>query len=69
MNSTKISMNLPDEALHSLRELADRHEITMTEAARRAISVLKYLDDERQAGHDLLIRDPQTKETDRLVFH
>jgi hypothetical protein len=62
-------MNLPDEVLHTLRELADRYDITMTEAVRRAISVLKYLDDERHAGRDVLIRDPQTKETDRLIFH
>lgn len=40
----------------------------MTEAARRAITVMKLLDDTQRNGHDVLLRDPATQETDRLIF-
>lgn len=68
MSTTKISMNMSDEALASLRELAERYDVTMTEAARRAITVMKLLDDSQRDGRDVLLRDPATKETDRLIF-
>ncbi len=61
-------MNLPDEILGTLRELAARDSITMTEAARRAIMVWKLLDDAQRAGQHVLLRDPRTKETERVVF-
>lgn len=68
MSATKISMNMSDEALADLRELAERYHVTMTEAARRAITVMKLLDDRQRDGHDVLLRDSATRETDRLIF-
>ncbi len=68
MSATKISMNMSDEALAALRVLAERYNVTMTEAARRAITVMKLLDDSQRDGRDVLLRDPQTQETDRLIF-
>jgi Ribbon-helix-helix protein, copG family len=64
----KISVNLSDEILDSIREIASRDNVTMTEALRRAISVYKFLDDAQRAGKSILVRDPETKETERLVF-
>lgn len=68
MSATKISMNMSDEALSDLRDLAERYGVTMTEAARRAITIMKLLDDKQRDGHDLLLRDSTTRETDRLIF-
>lgn len=68
MSATKISMNMSDEALAALRELAERYNVTMTEAARRAITVMKLLDDSQRDGRDVLLRNPKTQETDRLIF-
>ena len=68
MSATKISMNMSDEALADLRELAARYNVTMTEAARRAIAVMKLLDDSQRNGRDVLLRDPGTQDTDRLIF-
>ncbi len=68
MSATKISMNMSDETLAALRELAERYNVTMTEAARRAISVMKLLDDNQRDGNDVLLRNPKTRETDRLIF-
>lgn len=68
MGSQKISMNLSDEVLEALREVALRDNVSMTEATRRAISTWKFLDDAQRSGKSVLIRDPQTRETERLVF-
>ncbi|MFC7529905.1 ribbon-helix-helix protein, CopG family [Actinoplanes sp. GCM10030250] len=64
----KISVNLSDEVLGALREMADRDNITMTEVLRRAISTLKFLDDSRRDGKALLLRDEKTQEMERIVF-
>jgi predicted transcriptional regulator len=65
---TKISVNLSDEVLDALREMAARDNVTMTEALRRAISTFKFLQDAQRSGKALLLRDPATKETERLIF-
>lgn len=68
MGMTKVSMNLSDEIVGVLRELAERDGLTQTEVARRAISTWKFLDDAQQSGNAVLIRDPLTGDTERLVF-
>ena len=68
MSFTKISVNLSEEVLQALREMAQRDNITMTEALRRSISTQKFLDDEQRAGKLILIEDPETKEKQRVVF-
>ena len=37
MSFTKISVNLSEEVLQALREMAQRDSITLTEALRRSI--------------------------------
>jgi len=68
MSFTKISVNLSDEVLQALREMAQRHDVTVTEALRRSISTQKFLEDEQRAGRVILIEDPVTKEKQRVVF-
>jgi predicted transcriptional regulator len=68
MSFTKISVNLSDEVLQALREMAQRDSITLTEALRRSISTQKFLEDEQRAGKWILIEDPETKEKQRVVF-
>ena len=64
----KISVNLSDEVLAALREMSSRDNITMTEVLRRAISTLKFLEDAQREGKAVLLRDPKTKETERIFF-
>lgn len=64
----KISVNLSDEVLGALRGMASRNNVTMTEALRRAISTQVFLEEAQREGHALLLRDPVTKETERVVF-
>lgn len=68
MGYRKISVNLSNEVLDALHELAARDNVTMTEALRRAISTLKFLQDSQREGKSVLLRDPDTKETERLIF-
>ncbi|CRK59197.1 hypothetical protein [Alloactinosynnema sp. L-07] len=69
MTYQKISVNLPVEVLEALREMAERDNLTQTEVLRRAISALKFISDAHKAGQAILLRDPSTKETERLVFY
>lgn len=68
MGIQKISMNLSDEVLEALREIAARDNVTLTEATRRAISTWKFLDDAQRDGQHLLIRDPKTRKAERVIF-
>jgi metal-responsive CopG/Arc/MetJ family transcriptional regulator len=68
MSFTKISVNLSDEVLQALREMAQRDNVTVTEALRRSISTQKFLEDEQRAGKLILIEDPKSKEKQRIVF-
>jgi len=65
---TKISVNLSDEVLAALRDMSARDNVTMTEELRRAISTLKFLQDAQRDGKAILLRDPETRETERLIF-
>jgi len=68
MPHQKISVNLPDEVLRALREIAANDSVTQTEALRRSISTMKFLQEAQREGKAILIRDPATMETDRLIF-
>lgn len=68
MGATKVSMNLPNEILDVLRDMAGRDGVSMTEATRRAISMWKFLDDAQRDGKAVLLRDPVSKETERIIF-
>ena len=66
--STKLTVNLSEEVVAILRDLASREGTTMTEVLRRAIAVQKYLTDEQAAGKNIVIEDPETKTARQLVF-
>ncbi|MGI5245961.1 hypothetical protein [Dactylosporangium sp. CA-139066] len=41
----------------------------MTEILRRALSSWRIIDEAQREGKAILIRDPMTNETERIVFH
>lgn len=53
--SVKMSVNLPDDAVENLREIAKKNGITLTAALRQAIANEKFLEDELKEGEKLLI--------------
>ena len=66
-NTRKVSMNLSNEAIATLKELADKRGVTMTEVLRHAIGTEKFLDDVTSKKGEVLIKDKQGK-IDRVVF-
>ena len=64
----RLSINLNPESADILREYANRKGISVTEAVRRAIGALSFLDESQSKGASVLIRDgPDTKEVVLLV--
>ncbi|MFG1921236.1 CopG family transcriptional regulator [Cryptosporangium sp. NPDC048952] len=51
----RLSVNLGEEPAAALREIMTRQDISATEAVRRAISLLKFVEDEQRAGNRLAI--------------
>ena len=54
---TRLSVNVNIETANFLRSYADRRGCTITEAVRRAVAVLKFVTDETDAGHRLIVGD------------
>lgn len=44
--TTRLSVNINDETAAALRELAERHETSVTEIVRRATGLYKFVRDE-----------------------
>lgn len=54
----KVTVNLSDETIRDLQEVADKRGITLTEAIRRAIATEKFVQDERDEGSKILVEKP-----------
>ena len=63
----RVSVNLPENIVETLKQLAVRDSITMTEVIRKAIMTEKLLSDEIKDGHKILIED-QSKKFRQLIF-
>jgi hypothetical protein len=56
-NLVRLSVNLSPAVFNELKGYADRKGVSVTEAVRRAISVLKYVDDAQDRGATLNIEE------------
>ncbi len=63
----RVSVNLPENIVEILKQLAARDGITMTEVIRKAIMTEKLLSDELKDGNKILIED-QSKKFRQLIF-
>jgi uncharacterized protein YnzC (UPF0291/DUF896 family) len=66
--TVKVSVNLSEEVVNVLRELANRRGITMTEAIEQAILNDKYLNDIKEEGSKILVTK-SGKETQQVKFN
>jgi hypothetical protein len=66
---TKVTVNLPDETVEALKNIAGARGTTMTEALRQVIESQRFLDGEVQKGNDLLIQNPRDKSVRQVVFN
>lgn len=62
----RLSLNLSAEAMAVLRDYAERKGVSLTEAVRRAIGILKFVDETQGSGASMTVeRDGRSKE---IVF-
>ena len=54
----KVAFTLPLETIEKLDKIASRHGITMSDAIRRAVATVDYLDNEIQEDSKILIQKP-----------
>jgi predicted transcriptional regulator len=57
----KMSVNLPDNIVQVLKELAAKRNTTMTEVLRHAIGTEKFIEEVQEAGGQVLVEDKQGK--------
>jgi hypothetical protein len=51
----RLSVNLSPTVADALRQLTERHGSSITEEVRRALSIWKFIDDQRSEGGEILI--------------
>jgi hypothetical protein len=57
----RFNVNLNTEAAEIVREYAERKGISLTEAIRRAIGVLQFVDEVHERGSSVLVNDGKTQ--------
>lgn len=64
----RLNVNLNKETAAALKDITDKQGISLTEAVRRAIALLKYIDDERTQGRKIQTMDADGKNKRELVL-
>ena len=65
---TRLSVNINDATAEQLRRVAKDRGINITEAVRRAIALLAFIEDEVQAQHQVQVVDPESGSVRELVM-
>ncbi len=66
--ATKVTVNLPDDVVLALDQLATKRGITKTEALRQSIVNEKFFQETHDSGNEVLIRDPKKDVMSRVIF-
>lgn len=64
----RLNVNLNAATADALKRLSDEQGVSLTEVVRRAISVYKFIDDERRSGHRIQTTDPAKGEVRELIL-
>lgn len=65
----KVTVNLPDQTVQALKQIAEDRGTTLTEALRQLIETQRYLHEETQNGRQLLIKNPADQTVQQLIFN
>jgi hypothetical protein len=63
----RLNVNINSRTADELRRVARKSGISYTEAVRRAVEVLAFIVDEREAGHAIQVYDPEKDRTRELI--
>ncbi len=64
----KFTVEMNSELDDVISSLAEQQGVPKTQVVRRALALLKYLEDEQTAGRVILVHDPGTGKEKELVF-
>lgn len=64
----RITVALIPSAGEDLQLLLDRTKLSKTDLVNRAITLYEFIDAQRRAGRDLLVKDPKTGETQTILI-
>jgi hypothetical protein len=66
-SGARLNVNINSRTADELRRVARKSGISYTEAVRRAVEVLAFIVDEREAGHAIQVYDPKKDRTRELI--
>jgi protein-disulfide isomerase-like protein with CxxC motif len=66
-SGARLNVNINARTADELRRVARKSGISYTEAVRRAVEVLAFIVDEREAGHAIQVYDPEKDRTRELI--
>jgi len=55
MTGRRLSVNVASDVAAAIEDLAKRHDTTITDVIRRAVSVYKFMDDEVRDGGKIMV--------------
>lgn len=64
----RLNVNLNQETADALKEVAAKESISLTEAVRRAIALLKFVEEEQSRGRRIQTMDKEGKDKRELVL-
>lgn len=64
----RLNVNLNRETADALKEIASAQGISMTEAVRRAVAVLKFVTDEQRDGRKIQTMNADNSDKRELVM-
>lgn len=64
----RLNVNLNKETAAALKEIAEKQGISLTEAVRRAIALLKFIDEEQAEGRKIQTMEGDGKNKRELVL-
>jgi hypothetical protein len=65
---TRLSVNMNAETAAALKYMAARQGVSQTEIIRRAVALMKFIDDEQRLGRKLQTTDSNDHNTRELVL-
>lgn len=64
----RLNVNLNRETADALKAIADKEKISLTEAVRRAIAVLKFVEEEQARGRRIQTMEQDGKDKRELIL-
>lgn len=64
----RLNVNLNQETAEALKDIAKKENISLTEAVRRAIAILKFVEEEQDRGRKIQTMDRDGKDKRELIL-